>query len=98
MDESFRVGVDVAADADGEPQPRRLRFGERAIEVAEVLDRWPGTGYGYVKLLAADGGLYILRHDEADDGWRLVQFIRAGVSPPPAASPRPPAGAATVAG
>jgi hypothetical protein len=52
----------------------------RCIEAVAILDRWPGAGYGYVKLRGADGAIYILRHDEAGGRWQLVQFIRDGAA------------------
>jgi hypothetical protein len=78
MEQVFAVQVDPVRGPDGEPEPRRLRFGGRGVEVAEVLDRWPGDGYRYLKLRGGDGATYILRHQVADDRWELVQFIRGG--------------------
>jgi hypothetical protein len=82
MDERFalEVEVEVESDVTGEVLPRRLGLGARSVAVAEVLDRWPGTDYSYVKVRGADGALYILRHDESGDRWQLVQFIRGGTS------------------
>ena len=79
MEQAFAVQVDTVRGPGGEPDPRRLRFSGRCVEVAEVLDRWPGEGYRYLKLRGGDGATYILRHEEAGDRWELVQFIRAGV-------------------
>ena len=69
--------VDVECDADdagGGPTPRRVRLGARAVDVVEVLDRWFGTDHAYVKLAAADGATYILRHDLPADRWELIMF------------------------
>jgi hypothetical protein len=70
----MRIEVESDVDAGGEATPRRLRLGARAIDVVEVLDRWFGTGYAYVKLTAADGATYILRHDLPADSWELIMF------------------------
>jgi hypothetical protein len=43
-------------------------------EVKEVLDQWYGQGYQCFKVLADDGNLYILRHDQAEDTWTLDAF------------------------
>jgi hypothetical protein len=53
--------------------PRRFRLGARVVEVADVLDRWPGADHLYVKLRGADRATYILRRGP-DGGWRLVLF------------------------
>ena len=71
--DTFAVTVEADADPSGEPLPRRFRLGARVVEVADVLDRWPGADHLYVKLRGADGATYVLRRD-ADGGWRLVLF------------------------
>ena len=53
---------------DREPEPRRLRLGATAIEVVEILDRWPAVGHRYFKVRGADGGIYIVRHDTSGGG------------------------------
>ena len=76
----MRVGVEYRAGRGGEETPLRLRLGTRTLEVVEVLDRWFGADYAYVKLVASDGATYILRHDAASDAWELVMF-RSGERP-----------------
>lgn len=80
MEQAFAVQLDTARGPGGEPEPQRLRFGGRGVEVAAVFDRWPGQGYRYLKLRGDDGATYILRHEEAGDRWEVVQFIRAGTT------------------
>jgi hypothetical protein len=48
----------------------------RTYEVIEVLDQWYGVGYQCFKVRADDGNIYILRHNEEDDGWGLDAFRR----------------------
>jgi hypothetical protein len=73
-DDSFALAVETAPDPSGEAVPRRFRLGARVVEVAEILDRWPGADHLYVKLLGSDGATYILRRDPDRGGWRLVLF------------------------
>ena len=90
----MRVDVECDADAQGGPMPRRLRPGPRVVEVVEVLDRWFGTDHAYVKLTAADGATYILRHDAPAGRWELVMFDggpRRGVTGHRRPPPRPSA-------
>jgi hypothetical protein len=47
------------------PMPRRLHFGGHQVDVLETLDQWYGPDYRYIKARGTDGGLYILRFDEA---------------------------------
>lgn len=53
-----------------------LRFGLEGAprEVAEVVDRWPGDGYEYLRVRTTDAEIYILRHDEREDSWEIVVF------------------------
>jgi hypothetical protein len=69
--------VECAADERGEEIPRRFFFGERAVEVQEVLDSWLGEGHRYFKLRADDDATYVLREDELGRSWELVMFQRA---------------------
>ena len=78
-EDTFAVVVEADADASGEALPRRFRLGACTIEVADVLDRWPGTDHLYLKLRGADGATYVLCRD-ADSGWRLVLFRDPRVS------------------
>jgi hypothetical protein len=77
MSRSFALAVEVATETTGEAVPRRFSLGGRTVEVAEVLDRWPGADHTYFKLRGADDAVYILRCDEGTGAWQLVQFIRS---------------------
>lgn len=79
-EDSFTVPVEVEPDRSGEALPRRFRLGARTIEVAEILDRWPGTDHLYVKLRGSDGATYILRQDLSRDRWQLTLFRDARVA------------------
>jgi hypothetical protein len=54
--------------------PRSLYWNERRIE---IIDQWYGADYRYVKIKDNDGGLYILRFDEALNEWALIMFVSA---------------------
>ena len=55
------------------PMPRRLHFGGHQVDVL-TLDQWYGPDYRYIKARGTDGGLYILRFDEAQAEWELTMF------------------------
>ena len=61
-------------------RPLRFAFAEPVCapryEVKEILDQWYGVGYRCFKVLANDGNIYILRHQESDDHWQLDSFRR----------------------
>ena len=70
----LKVGVSCYAGYRGEETPQRLMFGERHVEVSEVLDRWLDPGHRYFKLRGDDGGVYLVRHDTREDAWELTMF------------------------
>ena len=70
----MRVGVECRAGDGDEETPLRLRFGDQTVEVAEIMDRWPGTDHRYFKVMGANGAIYILRHDVDRDFWELTMF------------------------
>ena len=52
-------------------------------DVTEIVDRWPGEDHCYYRVLADDGSVYILRHDEGENSWR-IHFFDNPASPHPA--------------
>lgn len=77
MPKTFRVECYAGYKADERP----LRFrahdkDSRTFVVVEILDQWYGIGYRCFKLLADDGNIYILRHNEKEDEWVLDSFRR----------------------
>jgi hypothetical protein len=77
---SMIVRVECVRSDHGEPVPTRLFIGERTIELAELLDRWPGSDHTYLKLRAEDGATFILRHDFVGGTWELTMFRACGES------------------
>ncbi len=68
------IRVECYAGYKGEETPRRFFLGERAVDVADVLDRWGAPDHRYFKLKGSDGATYILRHDAASGHWELVMI------------------------
>ncbi|MGO8815244.1 MAG: hypothetical protein ACLQVG_11385 [Terriglobia bacterium] len=73
--------VECHSGFKADERPLRFAFpgkqGAPNHEVTEVLDQWYGIGYQCFKVRADDGNLYILRHRESEDSWRLDSFRRA---------------------
>jgi hypothetical protein len=68
------VGVECYSGHRGEQTPRALIFGDRRIDVAEVLDAWLAPDHRYFKLRGADSHTYLVRHDERSNAWELTLF------------------------
>jgi len=66
--------VECYAGHRGEEAPRRFFLGKREVEVKEIVDRWLGPEHRYFKVRGDDGGVYILRHDVAQDFWEMTLF------------------------
>ena len=78
------VNVTCTAHSRGEETPVSFSLGGARRMVAEILDAWLAPDHRYFKVLADDGGLYILRHDTGSQEWELVFYSL------PEASPNPP--------
>ena len=76
-DRCLQLAVHCYAGYRGEETPRRLMFGERRIEVSEVLDRWLDPTHRYFKCRGDDGDMYIVRHDTRTGQWELTYFQAA---------------------
>jgi hypothetical protein len=66
--------VECYAGHRADVSPVRFFIGQRAIEVSDIIDRWLDPAHSYFKLRGEDGGIYILRHDQAADAWDLILF------------------------
>ncbi len=66
--------VTCYAGSRGEEEPREIFFGERAVRVAEVIDRWTAPDHRYFKFRGSDGNTYIVRQDETADRWELTMY------------------------
>lgn len=70
----LQFGVECYAGHRGDETPRVLLFGDRRVQVAEVLDRWLAPDHRYFKLRADDGHVYIVRHDVGSQVWEMTMF------------------------
>ncbi len=78
MSPEIEVHVECYAGYRADERPQRFTFGQRNIEVEEIIDQWQGPDYRYFKLRGDDGAIYILRHEETADRWELTMFDRGG--------------------
>jgi hypothetical protein len=69
--------IQVEPHADLRTALRSLYWGERRIDIIEIMDQWYGPGYRYVKVRGRDSSVYILLFDEIRDQWELIMFSSA---------------------
>lgn len=72
------IQVACYAGMKADETPRRFKWEERSVEVAEVLDRWfqiesqpEWPRADYFKVRGDDGRQYLLKHDLESDAWFL---------------------------
>ena len=72
----MKLRVQCHAGHRGEEEPRAFDLGDRRIEIMQIIDRWLSPDLRYFRVLAYDGSVYILRHNEAASEWELTLFRR----------------------
>jgi hypothetical protein len=73
----MQVQVETYLDEGGVEKLRRFRLDGRMFEVTDNIDQWHGPVYRYAKVGGNDGGVYILRFDEARSEWELIMYRHA---------------------
>lgn len=71
------IEVQCYAGHRADQRPIRFQIRGRTFQVTAVEDQWYEPDAIYFRLRADDGNLYILRHDEIQDVWRLDAFRAA---------------------
>ena len=66
--------VQCYAGYKGEQHPQRFTLGEQVLEVREIQDQWYSPSSQYFRVLASDGNIYVLRHDQEKEVWTLDAF------------------------
>jgi hypothetical protein len=73
----LEVSVECYSGYRAEERPLRFTLGGRHYEVVHVDDQWYSPHARYFRVLAEDGNLYVLQHDERQDAWTLHAFRAA---------------------
>ena len=66
--------VECYAGHRADERPLKFSIGDRAYIVERLDDKWYSPGVTYFRVLADDGNLYVLKHDESADAWSLDAF------------------------
>ena len=53
-------------------RPLSFELGERNFQVKRIVERWFGEDHDYFKVLADDGGVYLLKWNRNLDRWSLA--------------------------
>lgn len=72
--DNLLITVEFYTGYRGEESHGRFFFGNKRVEVKDILDRWLTPDYQYFKVKGDDEGVYILRHDAGTDRWELTLF------------------------
>jgi hypothetical protein len=68
-----RIEVQAYAGFKADERPVSFRLAEREYVVEQLLDKWYGPTETWFKVLADDGGTYILKLS-GDGDWSLQSF------------------------
>ncbi|MGH9727233.1 MAG: hypothetical protein ACRD4V_01415 [Candidatus Acidiferrales bacterium] len=68
------IRVECYSGHRADERPLRFFASDRTYLVQRVDDKWYSPGATYFRVLADDGNLYVLKHDEAEDRWSLDAF------------------------
>lgn len=68
----IQLQVRTYSGYQADQRPTSFVLGGRTFRVEEIMDQWYGEDHAYFKLIADDGNLYIIRHDDALDLWELT--------------------------
>ena len=67
----MRVTVQTYAGYRGDERPISFSLEGRILRIMDIVDRWYDPDHNIFKLLADDGGVYLLRYDMNADNWGL---------------------------
>ncbi|HEY3309252.1 MAG TPA: hypothetical protein VGJ93_12420 [Desulfuromonadaceae bacterium] len=68
----IQLQVQTYSGYQADERPTSFVLGGRTFQVEDIIDQWYGEDHAYFKLMADDGNLYIIRHDNALDLWELT--------------------------
>ena len=67
----MRVTVQTYAGYRGDERPISFTLEGRILGIMDIVDRWYDPDHNIFKVLADDGGIYLLRYDMNADNWEL---------------------------
>ncbi len=70
----MRVHVDSIRREGGDFAPEKFRLDGVDIDVAEIVEQWPGGHDRFFNVKDSDGNSYLLRRADADT-WELLMFL-----------------------
>ncbi|MHB8412216.1 MAG: hypothetical protein ACYDDI_09760 [Candidatus Acidiferrales bacterium] len=68
------IRVECYSGYRADERPLRFFAGEHTYRIERIDDKWYSPGATYFRVLADDGNVYILKHDEAEDTWSIDGF------------------------
>lgn len=69
-----KIRVECYAGHRADERPLRFSAGERTYQIERVDDKWYSPGATFFRVLADDGNIYVLKHNEARDTWSIEGF------------------------
>jgi len=77
----MKIEVECYSGYKANERPISFTLDDRKLIVEKIIDHWKGPDFEYFKLLADDGKVYLLKHDEMGDKWeveRVYEYRNCG--------------------
>jgi len=68
------IHVDCYSGHRADERPLKFSTRDRTYVVERLDDKWYSPGATFFRVLADDGNIYVLKHDEVLDLWQLDAF------------------------
>jgi hypothetical protein len=76
----MKIQVECYAGHKADERPVKFWLGETILFVESVEDQWYGPHDVYFRVVADDGNVYVLAHNQSSDEWTLESY-RSEASP-----------------
>ncbi len=68
------IKVECYSGYKAERRPVSFSLDGKKLMIEKIIDQWRGPEFEYFKVLADDGKVYFLRHDERNGEWTLEKI------------------------
>jgi hypothetical protein len=74
----MKIQVECHSGHKADERPVKFWLGETVLFVESVEDQWYGPDEVYFRVVADDGNVYVLAHNQTTDAWTLESYRSEG--------------------
>ena len=86
-EQEMKIQVECYSGHKADERPIKFWLGDLVLFVETVEDQWYGPDDIYFRVVADDGNIYVLGHNEHNDDWTLESFRSKDSPGQPAVEP-----------